>query len=54
MAITFLKFWSTRTRKLERKQAVAKETAKVEPMKDAATQQPELSLSDTLASETLG
>lgn len=53
MAITFLKFWSTRSRELERKQAVAKETAKLEPMKDAAMQ-PELSLSDTLASETLG
>uniref|UniRef100_A0A093XUZ4 Uncharacterized protein C27B12.07 n=1 Tax=Talaromyces marneffei PM1 TaxID=1077442 RepID=A0A093XUZ4_TALMA len=53
MAITFLKFWSARTHELERKQAVAKEAAKVESVKDAAVQ-TELPLSDTLVSETLG
>ncbi|PCH05162.1 Protein of unknown function DUF1640 [Penicillium occitanis (nom. inval.)] len=53
MAITFLKFWSARTHELERKQAVAKEIAKVEPVKDAAVQ-TEPSLSDALVSETLG
>ena len=53
MAITFLKFWSARAHELERKQAIAKETAKLEPVKDAAVQ-TEPSLSDALASETLG
>lgn len=53
MAITFLKLYSTRTHELERRQAVAKETAKVEPVKDAAVQS-EPSLSDTLGSESLG
>lgn len=53
MAIMFLKFWSARTHELERKQAVAKEVAKVEPVKDAAVQ-TEPSLSDALVSETLG
>lgn len=53
MALTFLKFWSARTHELERKQAVAKEIAKVEPAKDAAVQ-TEPSLSDALVSETLG
>ncbi|RAO64995.1 uncharacterized protein BHQ10_001007 [Talaromyces amestolkiae] len=53
MALTFLKFWSARAHELERKQALAKEVAKVEPVKDAAVQ-TEPSLSDSLASETLG
>ncbi|EED19304.1 conserved hypothetical protein [Talaromyces stipitatus ATCC 10500] len=53
MAITFLKFWSARSHELERRQAAAKEIAKLETVKDAAVQ-TEPSLSDTLASETLG
>ncbi|KAH8695097.1 hypothetical protein BGW36DRAFT_428985 [Talaromyces proteolyticus] len=53
MAIAFFKFYSVYTHDLQKKQAAAKSAATAEPVHDAAIQ-TQSSLSDALASESLG